>query len=144
MSGRNIFFYGEGIMEKKNFEACITDVIKEVINCISEKNYDSLNHFVTVDDEWLEEDETQEDGISRFEEWMEEQLEAWSEDIGEEFVIDPFDEEYLEIDFDDEDDSCAFATYTPTSDEEDLDLWFEFRCTADDDEKVTVSFTVNM
>lgn len=131
-------------MEKKNFEACITDLVKEVIDCISEKSYDSIIQLATMDDEWLEEDDGQEEGISRFAEWMEDQLKTMSDDLGEEFVIDPFNDEYLEIDFDDEDDSCAFATYTPTSDDEDLDLWFEFRCMADEDEKVTVSFTVNM
>ena len=132
-------------MEKNNFKACITDVVKEVVNCISDKNYEGACQVACVDDEWLEEDDTQEEGMSRFEEWLEEQLEQWSDDIGEEFVIDPFDEEYLEIDFDKDDDSCAFATYTPTSDEEDLDLWFEFRCVADEEEeKVQVKFTVNM
>lgn len=131
-------------MENKKFEACITDVVKEVINCISDKNYEGIGQVACVDDEWLEEGDTQEEGMSRFEEWLEEQLGTWSEDIGEEFVIDPFDEEYLEIDFDNDDDSCAFATYTPTSDEEDLDLWFEFRCIEGEEEKVSVKFTVNM
>ena len=131
-------------MEKQNFETCIEDLVREIINCISEKEYDELEQIALIDAEWIEEDEEQSDGFRRFEEWIEDQLSGWKEETGEDFVIDSFDKAYLEIEFDEENENCALATYTPTSDEEDIDMWFEFRCIVDNDDKVTVTVNVNM
>lgn len=131
-------------MEKQNFESCIEELVKDIINCVAEKDYDELEQIALIDEEWIEEDEEQNDGFRRFEEWIEDQLSSWEEETGEEFVIDSFDKEYLEIDIDQDNGECALATYTPTSDSEDLDIWFEFRCTADKDDKIQAVFTVNM
>lgn len=131
-------------MEKQNFETCIEELVKDIINCVSEKDYNELEQIAVIDEEWIEEDEDQNDGFRRFEDWIEDQLESWEEETGEEFVIDPFDREYMEIDIDRDNENCALVTYTPTSDSEDLEIWFEFRCTVDDNDKVKVVFTVNM
>ncbi len=129
-------------MTTQQLEIKATENIKNIINCISFDEYEKLILFTAIEGSWLEDEESQEDGLKIFEEWLKGQLEMWAEDEEKEFVIDKFDKNNLS--FDSLSDNEASATYKPTSYGEELDFWFEFFFSVNDNDELTSIFSVNI
>lgn len=128
-------------MTEQQFKIKATQNVKQIINYISNKEYSDLLTVTTIHSSWYDEGETPTDGIKSFKEWLEEQLEMWSEDEGIEFVIDDFDEEQLDImHFEG---SRGFATYTPQSNGEEIDFWLEIDFSIDENDNITSVFNIN-
>lgn len=129
-------------MTQEQFHAEITRRVKEIINDISREEYDKILTVALIDPSWCEGQGTQEDGIKELSEWLRGQLALWAEEDGKDYVVDPFNEENMDID--QTEDVYAFTTYTATSHGEMLDIWFEFECTYDENGQVKIVFNVNI
>ena len=129
-------------MTEQEFIVKATDLVKQIVDCIAEKEYVKLASFLKIESSWIEPGETQEDGFRTFGEWLDEQLAMWEEDEEREFVVDHFDEKCLEeIELVD---NKSFVTYNPTNSGEELDLWFEIDFEIDKDEQITATLNVNI
>lgn len=129
-------------MIEQEFIVKATDLVKQIVDGIAEKEYVKLASFSKIESSWIERGETQEDGFRTFGEWMDEQLAMWEEDEEREFVVDHFDEKCLEeIELVD---NKSFVTYNPTNSGEQLDLWFEIDFEIDKDEQITATLNVNV
>lgn len=129
-------------MTQEQFHAEITRRVKEVINDISREEYDKILTVAFIDPSWCGEQGTQEDGVKEWSEWLRGQLALWAEDDGKEYVVDPFNEENMNIL--QTEGNYAFTTYEATSHGETLDFWFEFECTYDENEQVKIVLNVNI
>lgn len=129
-------------MTQEQFYAEITRRVKEIVNDISREEYDKILTVAFIDPSWCGEQGTQEDGIKEWSEWLRDQLALWTEDDGKDYVVDPFNGEYMNIL--QTEDAYAFTTYTATSHGEMLDFWFEFECTYDENGQVKIVLNVNI
>ena len=64
------------------------EIIESTINCLSKKAYDQLGDIVSVDDSWAD---GELNAIQGFTEWLDGQLQMWSDDYGKEIIIDAYD-----------------------------------------------------
>lgn len=129
-------------MTQEQYEVKAKGIVKSVVDCISQGAFDKLSSVTLIDSSWCGDDGTQEDGIKTFAEWLKEQLECWSEDYGREFVVDPFDEECLDLDK--LENGRAVPTYYPTSHGGQLDFWFEIYMRVDDNDDLISEFNINI
>lgn len=129
-------------MTERQFLIKANEVVKQIIDCIANKEYSKLHTFMNIDNSWCKDCETQIEGIERFGEWLNEQLEIWAEEYEKEYIIDPFNGKFLLIDSFRGD--CAFATYNPKSNGDELDLWFEIKFKFDKYCKIITEFNVNI
>lgn len=115
------------------------EIIENTINCLSEKEYDQLVDIISVDDSWADEGLN---AIQGFTEWLDGQLQMWSDDYGKEVIIDAYDaDRVVEDSFNN---GIAIFEYNPTSNGETMDFWFEIRFEAEGDVIKTALFNVNM
>lgn len=115
------------------------EIIESTINCLSEKAYDQLGDIVSVDDSWAD---GELNAIQGFTEWLDGQLQMWSDDYGKEIIIDAYDAtQVVEDSFNN---GIAIFEYNPTSNGETMDFWFEIRFEAEGDVIKTAVFNVNM
>ncbi|MBO4876624.1 MAG: hypothetical protein J5501_01305 [Ruminococcus sp.] len=128
-------------MTQELFEEKARAKVCSLISCISGGDFESISSVAQIDPSWCSEGQTQEEGIQDFGEWLTKQLELWSEDYGTEFVVDPFDEEHLSLD--PLSDGRSLSEYTPTSNGEPLDFWFELELTEEGDD-LLLCFNVNI
>lgn len=129
-------------MTEQEFIVKATDLVKQIVDGIAEKEYAKLASFSKIESSWIEPGETQEDGFRTFGEWLDEQLAIWEEDEEWEFVVDHFEEKCLEeIELVD---NKSFVTYKPTNSGERLDLWFEIVFEVGKDEQITATLNVNI
>lgn len=129
-------------MTQREFEIIASAKVKEIVNCISWGEYDKLSTVALISNYWCFDGKNQAEGISEFAEWLQGQLELWSEEDEKEYVIDLFDEAYLQ--FDKLENNYSFATYTAASHGEALDFWFEFELSLDENGQLTAVFNVNI
>ena len=128
-------------MTEQEFKTKATEIIKQIIDNIADKEYEKLASFSQIHSSWVEPGQTQEDAFLAFGEWLDEQLAMWEEDEERIFAIDHFDESCLE-DIEFEEDS-SFVTYNPTNSGDELDLWFEIDFKVDKNEQILATFNVN-
>ena len=129
-------------MTEQEFKTKATEIIKQIIDNIADKEYEKLASFSQNHSSWVEPGQTQEDAFLAFGEWLDEQLAMWEEDEERIFVVDHFDESCLE-DIELEGDS-SFVTYNPTNSGDELDLWFEIDLKVDKIEQILATFNVNI
>lgn len=128
-------------MTEQEFKAKATEIIKQIVDNIADKEYEKLASFSQIDSSWVEPGQTQEDAFLAFGEWLDEQLAMWEEDEERIFAIDHFDESCLEdIEFEED---GSFVTYNPTNSGDELDLWFEIDLKVDKNEQILATFNVN-
>lgn len=130
-------------MKEQEFTIKATELVKSIINNIADKKYAELASVAQINSSWVKSGQTQEQAFAEFGKWLDEQLAMWAEDEEREFVIDRFDESCLE-EIEPEDDNRAFVTYNPTNSGEELDLWFEIDIKAEENERMTATFNVNL
>lgn len=129
-------------MTEQEFIVKATELVKQIVDTIADKEYAKLASFVQIDSSWMESGQTQEAAFLAFGEWLDEQLAMWEEDEERKFVIDHFNEDCLE-DIELEDDK-SFVTYNPTNSGEELDLWFEIDFKIENSEQIMATFNVNI
>ncbi|MBD5128843.1 MAG: hypothetical protein HDT43_02800 [Ruminococcaceae bacterium] len=129
-------------MTEQEFEVNAEEIVKSIVNKISEKKYAELALVTRIDSSWVKSGQTQEQAFSAFGEWLDEQLAIWEEDEERKFVVDKFDISCLD-DIELEEDNTSFTTYNPTSFGEELDIWFEIKFCVDKNEQITATFNVN-
>ena len=128
-------------MTEQEFKTKATEIIKQIVDNIADKEYEKLASFSQIDSSWVEPGQTQEDAFLAFGEWLDEQLAMWEEDEERIFAIDHFDESCLEdIKFEED---GSFVTYNPTNSGDELDLWFEIDLKVDKNEQILATFNVN-
>ena len=115
------------------------EIIESTINCLSEKAYDQLGDIVSVDDSWAD---GELNSIQGFIEWLDGQLQMWSDDYGKEIIIDSY--EATQVVEDSFNNGIAIFEYNPTSNGETMDFWFEIRFEAEGDVIKYAVFNVNM
>lgn len=130
-------------MTEQEFTIKAAELVKSIINKIADKKYAELASVAQINSSWVKPGQTQEQAFLEFGKWLDEQLAMWAEDEEREFVIDRFDESCLE-EIEPEDDNRAFVTYNPTNSGEELDLWFEIDIKAEENERMTAAFNVNL
>lgn len=130
-------------MTEQEFVAKATDLTKQIMNAVADKEYAKLAFLAQIDSSWAEEGQTQEEAFVSFGEWLDGQLAMWEEDEEQSFVIDHFDESCLE-EIVLEEDNTSFVTYNPTNAGEELDLWFELKYQIENDEHIIVTLNVNI
>lgn len=117
-------------------------LVKQIVDAIADKEYAKLIATAQIDVSWVEPEQTQEEAILAFGEWLDEQLAMWEEDEEKTFAIEHFNESCLEII---ELEECKLlATYHPTSLGEKLDLWFEIIFEMEDSGQIFATFNVNI
>lgn len=129
-------------MTEQAFETAAAAKVKDIINSIAQGDYDKLSAIAQISDYWCFDGKTQAEGIREFAEWLQGQLALWGEEDETEYVIDPFAEENLELGA--LEDDYSFTTYNPTSHGEELELWFEFELSVDENDQLTAVFNVNV
>ncbi len=134
-------------MTKEEYKAKTTEIIKQFVNAVADKEYKKLASIMRTES-FCKDGETQEEGFLFFGKWLDEQLECWEEDYGHPFVVDHFQEKSLDLNegefFKSGDEYIASATYSPTSNGEQLDFWFEFDISIKEDNTLSVVFDVNI
>lgn len=129
-------------MTEQEFIEKAKKLAKQIVDAIADKEYTKIAAFAQIDPSWAEGGQGQEEAWGTFGEWLDEQLAIWEEDEGRSFIIDHFNESCLE-DITVEDNE-SFVTYTPTNSGERLDLWFELIFAAQNNERLCVTFNVNI
>ena len=107
---------------------------------VTEKNYEILGSLITIDKSWS--DDCADNAAECFAEWLEGQLEMWTEDYEKEFIIDSYDEK--QVDSNAFGNGRAFYVYNPTSNGEALDFWFEIQFNEDEKGNLSAVFYVNI
>lgn len=108
---------------QKKFELMAAERVKNIVNCISHKDYDKLADITLLESSWYCEDKTHKESIYYFcRNWLEEQLEYWEEYYEKKFTVDDFDENFLDFLEPDNINNFIFAVYQPTSYGEQLDF----------------------
>lgn len=130
-------------MTQIELEAKAKDKIRNLINYISQNKYSEISSIAMIDPSWCSENETQEDGIRAFEEWIKGQLQLWADDNGREFVIDPYVEKQLNLRNVEDEVNRLVGEYTPNSHGEELEFWFELDVYIDENDNFTLCFNVN-
>jgi len=101
-------------MTQQEFNAKATELIKEMVNAIADKDFPRLAASIPPKLAWAGQmgaDKTVENACLGFGKWLEEQLALWEEYNGQKYTVDRFD--------------TQFNTYNPASFGEQLDFWFE-------------------
>ncbi len=130
-------------MTEQEFVTKATDLTKQIVDILADKEYAKLASLAQIDSSWVEEGQTQEEAFVSFGEWLDGQLAMWEEDEERSFVVDHFDESCLE-EIVLEEDNTSFATYNPTNAGEELDFWFELKYRIENDEHIIVILNVNI
>ena len=130
-------------MTEQEFITSATDLTKQIVDAIADKEYAKLATLAQVDSSWTKEGQTKEEAFASFGEWLDGQLAMWEEDEERTCVVDHFDESCLE-EIVLEEDNTSFATYNPTNAGEELDFWFELQYRIEDSEHIAVTFNVNI
>lgn len=130
-------------MTEQEFVTKATDLTKQIVDTLADKEYAKLASLAQIDSSWVEEGQTQEEAFVSFGEWLDGQLAMWEEDEERSFVVDHFDESCLE-EIVLEEDNTSFTTYNPTNAGEELDFWFELKYQIENDEHIIVTLNVNI
>lgn len=134
-------------MTKEEYKAKTTEIIKQFVNAVADKEYAKLASIMRTES-FCKDVETQEEGFLFFGKWLDEQLECWEEDYGHPFVVDHFQEKSLDLNegefFKSGNEYIETATYSPTSNGEQLDFWFEFDIYIKEDDTISVVFDLNI
>ena len=129
-------------MTEQEFVVKATELIKQIVDAIADKEYAKIAAFAQIDSSWIDPGKTQEDGFLEFGEWFNEQLVMWEEYENRSFVVDHFNESCLgKIEMEKDQ---TLVTYDPTNSGEALDCWFEIRLEVDDNEQMLATFNVNI
>ncbi len=128
-------------MTKQEFEERATVMIKTMVNTIANKEYNKLVFSIPPDISWADEENTIENACAEFGEWLDEQLAMWEEDYEKAFIIDVFNKASLE-EILLKQDNTSFVCYQPTSNGEELDIWFEIKFEVNGDD-IKAKFDVN-
>ena len=81
-------------MTQQEFNEKATELIKEMVNAIADKDFSRLAASIPPKLSWahqIDAEETVENACIGFGKWLEEQLALWEEDYEKKFVVDPFD-----------------------------------------------------
>ena len=134
-------------MTTEEYKRKVTEIVREFVNAVADKEYKKLASIMKTES-FCSNGETQEEGFLFFGKWLDEQLAAWEEDYEHPFVVDHFQEKSLDLNegkmFQSGDEIFAAATYSPTSNGELLDFWFEFDITIKNDDTLSMVFDVNI
>ena len=134
-------------MTVQEYKEKMTEIVKQFVNAVADKEYAKLSSIMKTES-FCNHGETQEEGFLYFGNWLDEQLECWEEDYGHPFVVDHFQEKSLDLNegeiFKSGDEYLASATYSPTSNGEQLDFWFEFDIKIKEDNTLSVVFDLNI
>lgn len=130
-------------MTQMEFQTKAKDKIKDLINYISQDRYSYISSVAKIDSSWCSENETQEDAIRVFEEWIKGQLQMWADYNNREFVIDFYDEKQLNLRNIEDEVNTLVGEYTPTSHGEELEFWFELDLYKDENDNVILYFNIN-
>lgn len=125
-------------MDQDMYKANVISTIKQLIDCISNGEYDRTPANIDIHKSWYSGDMTRDEAIAEFKEWLDGQLDLWHEEYGEEFVIDAFDMNSLDCN------DLDFIEYSPTSHGNRLDFWFEIDVRKTDNEAPLIVFNVNI
>lgn len=132
-------------MTQQEFTVKATNMIKQMIDIIADKEYEKLASFVRPS--WNTKGETLTEAFMEFGEWIDGQLEMWEEYEGRKFVIDHFDESCMEeLDFHSlEKQNFTMTTYQPTNQGEDIaEFWFEIAFTIENNEEIIAELNINI
>jgi hypothetical protein len=133
-------------MTQQEFNAKATELIKEMVNAIADKDFPRLAASIPPKLAWAGQvgaDKTVENACLGFGKWLEEQLALWEEYNGQKYTMDRFDPQCLdEIDALNEK-GVSFNTYNPASFGEQLDFWFEMEFQVKN-EQISAVFDVNI
>ncbi len=129
-------------MIKQEFEEKAMVMIKTMVDTIANKEYDMLIFSIPPDISWADGENTIENACVGFGEWLDDQLAMWEEYYEKVFIVDAFNETSLdEISLNQ--DNTSFVCYQPTSNGEELDLWFEIKFEVNGDD-IIARFDVNI
>lgn len=129
-------------MTEQEFSIRVTELVKQIVDAIADKEYAKLASFAQIASSWVEPEQTQEEAFLALGEWLDEQLAMWEEDEEREFVVDHFSESCLgDIELED---NKSFVTYNPTNSGEELDLWFEIIFEIGNNDQISAIFNVNI
>lgn len=129
-------------MTEQEFSIRVTELVKQIVDAIADKEYAKLASFAQIASSWIELGQTQEEAFLALGEWLDEQLAMWEEDEEREFVVDHFSESCLEdIELEG---NKSFVTYNPTNSGEALDLWFEIILEIGNNDQIAATFNVNI
>lgn len=120
------------------YKANVISTIKQLIDCISNGEYDKIPPNVDIHKSWYSGDMTRYEAFAEFKEWLDGQLDLWHEEYSEEFVIDAFNEDSLDCD------DLNFMEYFPTSHGKRLDFWLEIDVRKIDGGEPQAIFNVNI
>ena len=133
-------------MTQQEFNAKATELIKEMVNTIADKDFSRLAASIPPKLSWahqIDAEETAENACIGFGKWLEEQLALWEEDYEKKFVVDPFDSGRLDNIDELDEEGQSFNTYSPTSFGEQLDFWFEIEFQVENEQIIAV-FDINI
>lgn len=123
-------------MTQQEFNAKATELIKEMVNAIADKDFPRLAASIPPKLAWAGQmgaDKTVENACLGFGKWLEEQLALWEEYNGQKYdEIDALNEK-----------GVSFNTYNPASFGEQLDFWFEMEFQVKN-EQISAVFDVNI
>lgn len=133
-------------MTQQEFNEKATELIKEMVNAIADKDFSRLAASIPPKLSWahqIDAEETAENACIGFGKWLEEQLALWEEDYEKKFVVDPFDSGRLDNIDELDEEGQSFNTYSPTSFGEQLDFWFEIEFQVENEQIIAV-FDINI
>lgn len=132
-------------MTQQEFTAKATEIIRQTVDALADKEYEKLASFLRLAPSWIEEGQTLQEAFVEFGEWLDGQLAMWEEEEEKPFQIDHFEESCIE-DMEDfsENQTSAMVTYLPTNAGERLDLWFEIAFSIENDGELTAELNVNV
>ena len=133
-------------MTQQEFNEKATELIKEMVNAIADKDFSRLAASIPPKLSWahqIDAEETAENACIGFGKWLEEQLALWEEDYEKKFVVDPFDSGRLDNIDELDEEGQSFNTYNPTSFGEQLDFWFEIEFQVENKQIIAV-FDINI
>lgn len=129
-------------MTEQEFITRATELVKQIVDAIADKEYAKLASFSQIDSSWIKPGQTQEEAFLAFGEWLDGQLAMWEEDEEREFVVDHFNKSCLD-DIELEGNS-SFVTYNPTNSGEELDFWFEISLEIGNNDQMVATLNVNI
>ncbi len=133
-------------MTQQEFTTKATELIKEMINAIADKDFPRLVTSIPPKTTWakyIDAEETAENACVGFGKWLGEQLALWEEDNEQKYVVDHFTPECLDGIDELHKGGISINTYNPTSFGEQLDFWFEIEFHVEN-EQITAVFDINI
>ncbi len=134
-------------MTEQEFTIKATEIIKQMINTIADKDYKKLASFMRIDPSWIHEGQTMEEAFEKLGEWIDGQLEMWEEYEGRKFVIDHFNESNIdELDFSSlEKQNFTMSSYQPANQGENIDeFWFEIAFRIENNGELVSELNINV